>query len=98
MHVEQRECQEEKPRRRDEFEVAQEERFRLVHEHMTSQDNNSNNFATYATKKFNQIRQDMGFNNGATKNDINNMIFYQNENQHHYQQFSGRCVIFGCQI
>lgn len=44
MRVEKQEGNEEESHRRDTFETAQEERFILVHEHMTSRDNNFNNF------------------------------------------------------
>lgn len=71
--------------RRDAFEVAQEERFRLVHKYMNAQDTNFNNFAMYAMDQFNQICQDMGFNNGVTQTGINNIIRYQYENHCDYQ-------------
>lgn len=87
MHVEQRERHEKESRSHDAFEDAQEERFRVVHEHMTAQDNNFNNFATYATKQFNENFQNMAFNPSATQTGINDMIRYQNDNHHHSQLF-----------
>lgn len=50
----------------------------LVQEHMTSQDTNFNNFASYATGQFNHIRQDMVFHHGLTTIGINNNIGFQN--------------------
>ena len=55
---------------------------------MTSLDNNFNNFSMYSTEQFNEIRENMAFNHGATQTVINNMTHYQNDNQHHYQQFN----------
>lgn len=66
MHVEKWERHEEESYRRHAFEAAQEERFRLVYEHMTAQVNNFNNFAMYGTEQFNQVHRDMGFNHGST--------------------------------
>lgn len=89
MCVEQQERHEEEPRRWDAFEAVQNECFRVVHEHLTAQDNNFNNFSTYATEQFNEIRQNMAFNHGATQTGINDMIRYQNDNHHHYHDFTG---------
>lgn len=52
------------------FEVAQEELFRLVHEHLDAEDTNFNNFVSYSTQQFNEIRQNMEFNHGATQTGI----------------------------
>lgn len=87
MCVEQQERHEEESRRRDAFEVAQEERFKVVHEHLISQDNNFNNLSMYATEQFNEICQNMTFSHGVTQTDINDMTRYQNDNNHHYQRF-----------
>lgn len=85
--VEKQERHQEESHRRDTFEVTQEERFKLVHEHLNSQDTKFNNFATYITKQLNQTRQDMAFNLGATQTGINNIVGFQNDNHHHYHQF-----------
>lgn len=87
MHVEQRECHKEDSRKHDTFKVAQKERFILVDEHLIAQENNFNSFASYTTKKFNEICQNMALNHGATQTSINNKIHYQNHNHHHYKQF-----------
>lgn len=87
MHIKNYECHQEESCRYDAFEVAQEECFRLVLEHMNAQDTNFNNISMYATEKFNQTHQNITFNHCATQTGINNMIHYQNENHHHYQQF-----------
>lgn len=86
MCVEQHERHQEDSRRCDAFEASQEERFILVQERMNAQDTNFNNFSMYATKQFNQIREDMEFNHRATHTCINNMIVLENDNHHHYQQ------------
>ena len=98
MCVEKQECHEEESRRCYTFEAAQEERFRLVHEHMNAQDTNFNNFVTYAMEQFNQILQDMGFNLGATQTGINNMIHIKMRITITNNNFTGRSVIFGCRI
>ena len=87
MCIEQREHHKEEYRRRDTFEVAQKERFRVAHEYLTAQDNNFNNCSMYAIEQFNEVCQNMAFNHDVTQTNINNIIHYQNGNQHHYQQF-----------
>lgn len=78
---------EEESCRRDEFEVAQAKRFREVHEHITTNDNNFNSFSLYATDQFNEIRQNMASNHVTTQDGIRDMICDQNDNHCHYQQF-----------
>lgn len=74
--VEQLERHKEESQQRDAFEAAQEERFIVVHEYLTAQDNNFNNFSTYAMEKFNEIHENVAFYHGATHTDINDMIRY----------------------
>lgn len=87
MHVEQHGRHEEESRRCDEFEAAQVERFREVHEHMTTHGNNFNSFASCDMEQFNEIHQNMASNHAITQAGIHNMISYQNENHHYYLLF-----------
>lgn len=50
MCVEQQKRRQKESCKRDVFEAAQEERFRLVHEHMNFQETNFNHFFTHATE------------------------------------------------
>lgn len=93
MHVEQRELHEEDSRRRDEFEVAQTECFKEVHENLTTHDNNFNNVSSHSTMQFNEIRQNMASNHVATQAGICDMIRDRNENHRHYNNFKEKCVI-----
>ncbi|CAI8585311.1 unnamed protein product [Vicia faba] len=78
---------EEDCRRRDAFEAAQEERFRLLHKHMTTQDTNFEAFASYVSEKLLSERNEMDVNHASTNARINHMISSQNENHYHYAQF-----------
>lgn len=98
MRVEQQERHQEESHRCDAVKASQEERFILVHEHVNFQDTNFNNFATYVTEQFNQIRQDMTFNHGATQIGINNMIGFKMIITIIFNNFTGRCVIFWMSI
>lgn len=77
MNVEQQERHKEESRRCDVFEAAQEERFRLVHEHMPAQDNNLTTFLC--------MLQSSSIKFARTWDST--MIHYENENHRHYQQF-----------
>lgn len=87
MCVEKCERYKEESRRSDEFEAAQVECFREVHEQLTIQDNNFKKIVSYAIEQFNEIRQNMASNETTTQAGIRDMIHYQNKNHHHYILF-----------
>ena len=65
MHVEQRKRHKEAFRRRDEFEAAQEERFRVIHDHLTTKDDTFHIFASYS-EQFNEIHHNITLNHVVT--------------------------------
>ncbi|CAI8603331.1 unnamed protein product [Vicia faba] len=87
MKVRQNECYEEDFCRRHSFEAAQEERFCLLQDHMTTQDTYFEAFASYGTKNLICIRSVMDANHNATITRINHIISTQNEDYYHYMQF-----------